>query len=409
MLGAIGLYNWTRSLPAQYDQLYVNALGADPLQLGSLNSIAGGANAVIAAPMGWLADKYGVKKVITIGLILSITGSAIYLLALNWLTLIPGIILIQIGMHLIIPLTDIIFIGTTNRVQRATAIGFTRALWALPCTFAPIVAAFLVVTFGGINSQGIRPLYFIGLSLYLIVLLLVTVMLKPLPPRQPNSEDAHEKNGKELRSNGVGFIRDFKELFKGEKWLKRWIIISSVRRLSMSLSMPFVPLWIVDVKGADPYILGAIGTIGIITWVVLQIPAGRLADRIGRKKAYLLFRPILYLGTLWLILAPSPEYLIVVGLLGAIGLRVGTEGSGIGGLGFTPFMLMSWEMVPAEKRGRWHVVMNIFNVLSIPASILGGFLWQQGFLMAVLLLPLLLDILFMPILLTVPETLSRST
>ncbi len=408
MLGAIGLYNWTRSLPAQYDQLYVTALGADPLQLGSLNSIAGGINAVIAAPMGWLADKYGVKKVITIGLILSITGSAIYLLAVNWLTLIPGIILIQIGMHLIIPLTDIIFIGTTNRVQRATAIGFTRALWALPCTFAPIVAAFLVVTFGGINSQGIRPLYFIGLSLYLIVLLLVTVMLKPLPPHQPNSEDAHEKNGKELRSNGVGFIRDFKELFKGEKWLKRWIIISSVRRLSMSLSMPFVPLWIVDVKGADPYILGAIGTIGIITWVVLQIPAGRLADRIGRKKAYLLFRPILYLGTLWLILAPSPEYLIVVGLLGAIGLRVGTEGSGIGGLGFTPFMLMSWEMVPAEKRGRWHGIMNIFNVLSIPASILGGFLWQQGLLMVVLLLPLLLDVLFMPILLTVPETLSRS-
>ncbi len=408
MLGAIGLYNWTRSLPAQYDQLYVTALGADPLQLGSLNSIAGGINAVIAAPMGWLADKYGVKKVITIGLILSITGSAIYLLAVNWLTLIPGIILIQIGMHLIIPLTDIIFIGTTNRVQRATAIGFTRALWALPCTFAPIVAAFLVVTFGGINSQGIRPLYSIGLSLYLIVLLLVTVMLKPLPPRQPNSEDAHEKNGRELRSNGVGFIRDFKELFKGEKWLKRWIIISSVRRLSMSLSMPFVPLWIVDVKGADPYILGAIGTIGIITWVVLQIPAGRLADRIGRKKAYLLFRPILYLGTLWLILAPSPEYLIVVGLLGAIGLRVGTEGSGIGGLGFTPFMLMSWEMVPAEKRGRWHGIMNIFNVLSIPASILGGFLWQQGLLMVVLLLPLLLDVLFMPILLTVPETLSRS-
>lgn len=88
---------------------------------------------------------------------------------------------------------------------------------------------------------------------------------------------------------------------------------------------------------------------------------------------------------------------------------MGTEGSGIGGLSFTPFTLMSWEMVPAEKRGRWHGIMNMFNVLSIPVTLLGGFLWQQGYMMQVLLIPIVLDVLIMPVLLTVPETLSRST
>ncbi len=407
MLGAIGLYNWTRSLPVQYDQLYVTTLGANPLELGLLNSVAGTVNSLISAPMGWLADKYGVKKVIAFGLILSTVASAIYGLAVNWWMLIPAIILTQIGMSMIIPLTDIIFIGTTNRAQRATAIGFIRALWAIPCTFAPMVAALLVATFGGINTQGIRPLYFINLSLYLLVFVIVIVMLKPLLLGKPKSENSQAQNEDESGSKRDGFIQDFQELFKGEKWLKRWIIISSIRRVGTSLAMPFVPLWIVNVKRADPYILGAIGTLGIMTWVILQIPVGRLADKIGRKKAYFLFRPILYVGTLWLILAPSPEHLIIVGLLGAVGLRVGTEGSGVGGLSFTPFMLMSWEMVPAEKRGRWHGIMNIFNVLSIPAMLLGGFLWQQGFMMEVLLLPILLDFLFIiPILLTIPETLN---
>jgi MFS family permease len=409
MLGAIGVYNWTRSLPAQYDQLYVTALGANPLELGSLNSVAGAVNAIIGVPMGWLADKYGVKKVIVFGLLLSILGSAIYCLAVDWLTLIPGIILTQIGMQLIIPLTDIIFIGTTSLKQRATAIGFTRALWALPCTVAPLVAAFLVVTFGGITAQGIRPLYIISLALYLGVFLTVLVKLKPLLPRQTSSENPPDKTDAESGSNAAGFIEDFKELFRGEKWLKRWIIISSIRNLGQRVLMPFVPLWMVNVKRADPIILGIIGAVGIITWVVFQIPAGRLTDKIGRKKAYFLLQPILLVGTLWLILAPNPESLIVVGLLGAIGLRVGTEGSGIGGLSFTPFTLMSWEMVPAEKRGRWHGIMNMFNVLSIPVTLLGGFLWQQGYMMQVLLIPIVLDVLIMPVLLTVPETLSRST
>jgi MFS family permease len=43
----------------------------------------------------------------------------------------------------------------------------------------------------------------------------------------------------------------------------------------------------------------------------LQIPAGRLADRIGRKKAFYLFTPFYFLGTLLLITAPSSEYLII--------------------------------------------------------------------------------------------------
>jgi hypothetical protein len=49
------------------------------------------------------------------------------------------------------------------------------------------------------------------------------------------------------------------------------------------------------------------------------------------------------------------------------------------------------------------------NLSTIPASILGGFLWQQGLKVEVLLIPIILEVLIvMPILATIPDTLRRA-
>jgi MFS family permease len=117
---------------------------------------------------------------------------------------------------------------------------------------------------------------------------------------------------------------------------------------------------------------------------------------------------VAFLGTFLMILAPSPEYLVLVGVLGAVALG-SASGGGIGGVSSTPFVTMFWEAVPREKRGRWFGIEGIMNISTIPASVLGGFLWQQGYMMEVLLIPILLELLVaMPILATVPETLVRS-
>ena len=189
-------------------------------------------------------------------------------------------------------------------------------------------------------------------------------------------------------------------------WLKRWIALRTVRQFGMNLAMPFVSLWMVNVKGATPYILGMMGTVSTIMSLVLQIPAGRLADKVGRKKVFYILRPISYLGTILLILAPSPGYLILVGLLGAIAVR---GGGGISGSSNTVFVTMLWELVPAEKRGRWYGIDGLVNLAVIPASILGGILWAQGFRIEVLLIPIFLEALVaLPILTTIPDTLDRS-
>jgi len=396
----LGVHVWHRGLSMQYDQLYATALGANPVELGSLSSLGTLVSSIISTPAGWVAGRYGERKVILAGLALTVGVSAIYALTGSWWMLIPAIILSGASIRLVLPFADMLFINYTKPKQRATVIALSRTLWAIPSVFSPMIAAVIVGHFGGINAAGIRPLYFIQLFLGTLTFICVALWLQA-----PSVASAKKKDEAPIKLNS--FIKDFRDVFKGEKWLKRWIVIMSVRNIGASLAMTFVPLWMVNVKGADPYILGAVGTLGRLVSIFLQVPAGRLADKIGRKKVFYLFCPFTYLGTLLLIAAPNPEYLILVGFLGAIG--VGGPSGGLGGVSFVSFVTMGFEMVPEKKRGRWVGISGLLNILSFPASILGGIMWQQGLMMEVLLLPILLEVLIaIPILSTVPDTLRRS-
>ena len=396
-IAGTGIQNLGQSLSGQYNQLYARDLGAGYVEIGSLNSIGAAVSSIVSVPLGWAAEKHSVKRVLLLGLTCAMASATIYALAGSWWVLIPAIILSSIAMRIINPLTDVIFVTCTKPEQSGTVMGLSRVVWGVLNIFAPIIAAIIVANYGGINAQGIRPLYAIQLLLAMFVFLFMASRLQTLPTRVERKKD-------EPGTEGAGFVQYFRELFRDEKWLKRWMALRMIRQFGISIAMPFVPLWMVNMKGADPYILGIMGTTSAIMSSLLQIPAGRLADKIGRKKVFFLLRPITYLGTSLLILAPRPEYLIVVGLLGAVGMR-----GGAGGVSFTPFITMHWEMVPREKRGRWFGIEGLISIMAIPATLLGGILWQYGFMTENLLLPIFLEsLVVIPILITVPDTLGRN-
>jgi len=372
-------------------------LGANALELGMLSSITAAVSSVVSIPLGWATERYSVKRVMLLGFIFAALASILFASAGHWWMLIPAFI-IGNKMIRIMPLTDIIFISATEPERRASVMSLSRVVWGVLNIFAPIIAAIVVARFGGINARGIRPLYYIQLILTTAVIILVGRFLQPLMrPADQKTEHTTEP----------GFLRGYREFFRGERWLKRWVAMRIIRQFGINLAMPFIPLWMVNVKNATPYTLGVMGTIAILVALILHIPAGRLSDMTGRKKVYFLLRPFCYLGTILLILAPRPNYLIVVGILGAIAMG-GGMGGGIGGVSMTPFVTMFWEMVPQEKRGRWFGIEGLMNISAIPASILGGFLWQQGYKIQVMLIPILLELLLvMPLLATIPDTLKR--
>lgn len=399
LLFSIGLQTWSSGLSAQYNQLYAVALGANPVELGSLESVGGVVSSAFSAPAGYLIDRFGVKRMLLLGLIFSALVALLYGCALNWWMLIPAIILMRISMLLIMPLTDIIIVGVTSSGRRALAMSLSRVIWAIPALFAPYFAATVVSIFGGINSEGIRPLYFIQLAASLIAVTLILIMLEPLPVQKTFSHHMSLK---------LDLIRGYRDLLRSERWLKHWLAALAVMRLG-GMSAPFIPLWIVQVKGADQQFLGLMGTLSVLAQILLQIPMGSLADRIGRKKVFLILRPILYAGTLMLIWAPNHAVLALAGILGAVGLMGPGGLSGIGGISFIPFITMYWENFPAEKRGMVQGISGLLDFIGSLASLLGGLLWSMGYREMVIILPLLADLLILvPVFMRIPEGLNKT-
>ena len=393
-----GVHSWGQRLTSQYNLLYAAGLGASAVELGLLNSIAGAVGSLASVPLGWATERYSVRRVLLLGYALGALASLIYAAAGAWWMLIPAFIL---GGRLvrIMPLTDIIFISATGPEERTGVMSLSRVVWGAINVFAPLAAGLVVAHFGGINTRGIRPLYYIQLALTVLVFLFMFRALKPLPGGVRDAGVTGSKGS---------LLEDYREFFRGERWLKRWVLLRLVMQFGTNLTLPFVPLWLVEIKGATPQMLGLMGTVGVVVSLLFQIPAGRLADRIGRKKVYFLLRPVAYLGTALLVLSPRPEYLVLVGLLGAIALG-GGGGGGLSSVGFTPFITMFWEMVPHEKRGRWFGVEGLLNISTIPASLVGGLLWERGLMVEVLLFPVLLELLVvLPLLASIPETLVRS-
>jgi len=394
-LVAAGVYNFSLQLSAQYDMLFAQALGASGTDIGLMNSFGAAVNATASAPIGSAVEKYTVKKIMLLGYVFDAISMIIFILAGNWWALIPAFAM-RAQLIRNAPLTDIILITFTEPRKRSTVMSLSRVFWSTINVFAPVTAAIIVASFGGINAQGMRPLYYyIQLFLYISVFFVIAKGLGATSIHSNVKKD-------ELDWKKTSLIKDYREFLRGEKYLRRWILIRVFRDGSQALSMSFISLWMVNNKGATPAILGIVSAVSIIAAMSLQIPAGRLSDKFGRKKTFYLFTPFYYLGTLALISVPSPEYLILAGLLGGVGM-----GGGIGGVAFTPFITMWWEMAPAEMRGRWYGLEGLIMATTrIPASIIGGILWDQGLKIEVLLVPILIDVLVVVLLLhTIPDTL----
>ncbi len=152
-----------------------------------------------------------------------------------------------------------------------------------------------------------------------------------------------------------------------------------------------------EIKGADQYLLGAMATATVVARLMFGIPLGRLADRIGRKRVILLLTPLWYASVLLLVFSPGPVALVIsAGLQTFYMIASGVTGA------------MTLEVVPLEQQGRWSGLLGLGRgLLTIPAPIIGGFIWRELGPMYVFIIAIALDLLLrLPLLATVSETLG---
>jgi MFS family permease len=138
-------------------------------------------------------------------------------------------------------------------------------------------------------------------------------------------------------------------------------------------------------------------TATVVAQLVFGIPVGRLADKIGRKRIIYLLTPLWYASNLFLAFSPSSVVLVVSAAL----LAFYTISSGATNA-------MTLELFPLEQQGKWGGLLGFFTgLVTIPAPIIGGLIWEELGPMYVFVIPIVFDLIFrVPLLATVPETLG---
>jgi MFS family permease len=165
----------------------------------------------------------------------------------------------------------------------------------------------------------------------------------------------------------------------------------------MGMVFAFSQVYAHEVKGADAFVLGAMAAATALVSIVLAIPLGRLADRIGRKKVLFITIPLFALSNVVLVWAPGPAALVVAGGLQAFFY-----------LGGPIQAAMERELVPAAQMGRWIGIARVVRLLlSAVMAFVAGLIWDGIGPAFVFLVYLAIDMLIrVPLLATMSDTLG---
>jgi len=281
--------------------------------------LGGLASTFITIPVGWLADKYGIKKILLTGISIAAFGYALF--------------------------------GALASVERTTGMQLCDTVSAVPRLAAPVIAAFLITMFGGLSVEGIRPLYWMEVAGLLVSGFIIYKFF--VNPRHRGESEPPKLAG-ELR-----------RVFEEGVMVKRWLALTTLSVLPMFMAI-YVPLYAKELKGATQYTLGLMDAAYWTLIVLLAIPLGISADRFGRRKLTMLLTPIYSISLSLIVFAPNDLILIVGGLLGgSIWLALVTEAS-------------LWvEAVPKELLGSWSGMRGLLRgLMNIVSPILGGVLWN---------------------------------
>jgi len=374
--------NFSLGLTQQYQSIYITALGATAMELGYVASAGGLAFVLITLPVGWLADRYGIKKVLLAALLLMACGYAVFGSATGWQVTAAALMLTTVAFETTMNICPMICGSSLASAERVTGMQLCDTVASLPRLFAPVVAAYLITGFGGLTAEGIRPLYWFEVTGLVVAFLIILRFFR----------DPRPVGGVGRVGLGVGLRRVFGEGVKVRRWLVYVMLMMFPNYMAI-----YVPLYARQVKGAGQLTLGLMDMGYWLIIVLLAIPVGLVADRFGRKRLIGLMTPLYSAGLLLLVVAPNEATLVVAGLLTGFFMLSGVTGGSI-----------SVELVPKELLGSWFGVIGLFrSLVSVASPLLGGLLWNSLGPASVLIFLAVTQVVKLGILATMPNSVAR--
>lgn len=329
---------WKKFLPK-----YLEALGATTPVIGLFGTAGDFLDAIYQYPGGWIADRLGRRRAFLIFIALASVGYLVYLFSFSWPLLFVGLALAMAWQSMASPATFAVIGDSLPPAQRAMGFTLQSILKRIPIVIAPLLGAAMIASWGIIN--GVRISLLITLALVVVTLLLVRKVNIPVSTR--------------TRINIVGVWRSFHGV------LKRLLVSDIIIRICEGMTGVFTILYVTNVHGLSVTRYGLLIAIQMITSILVYLPAGKIADRIGRKPFVIVTFLSFALFPIAIILAENFFLLIVAFVVG--GLRE---------IGEPARKAMIVDFAVENTRARSVGLYYLVRSLSItPAAAIGGLLW----------------------------------
>lgn len=330
---------WKKYLPK-----YLEALGASVPVIGLFGTAENLLDAIYQYPGGWLADRVGRRRAFLVFVALTSTGYLVYLFSNSWPLVFVGLAFAMAWQSMASPAIFAVIGDSLPADKRAMGFTIQSILKRVPIVVAPMIGGAIIGAFGIV--QGIH----IGLVITLLLALLTVLLIQRISI--------------ELRVSEATNIRGVWKSFHAA--LKRLLISDVIIRMCEGLTGVFTVLYVTNVHGLSAARFGTLIAIQMTTSILVYIPAGKIADRIGRKPVVILTFISFALFPLAVILAANFALLVLAFIIG--GLRE---------IGEPARKAMIVDFAREDLRARSVGLYYLVRSLSItPAAAIGGLLWK---------------------------------
>ncbi len=328
--------------------LYVQSLGATVLQVSFLISITGIAGTLLRVPSGVISDTYGRRTIIIVSIALAVAPPVLYTFSSHWEHLVPWGILYAIAFALYMPSRMAIVADYTSVETRLQVFSIMNLAFPLGNLISPTLSGLLEATYGW------NAIFYVASALYLVCL--VPGLALPPPLHQGGIERGEDAPPRSRLS--VAFVRSLVAFF----------LFDFFTGLGAGSVSAITPIYLTERFQVSTAEVGLFLSLGFgLTTMLTQIPAGVVAERVGRKRFIAVcYALIPLLSLLWTII---DSVLLLLPVQMAI--------NGLWTMTWPAFLTLLMDHVPSTRRGVAAGITQAGIMLGFTVGpTIGGYLWE---------------------------------
>jgi DHA1 family multidrug resistance protein-like MFS transporter len=318
---------------------------------------------LLKAVWGSVADRVGRRPLIVAGLLLSSVAPLLMSVLRNPVLFVPLRLVDGAGSSALWPAASAIMADRTPRDQRATAMGTLNLFFLSGLAFGPALGLFVV----GL-SHSYATGFYLASGLMIAAAVWGSVALRDAATPHPAPS---------VTADGVGHKADHQSSERSQEGkrtqfsplLITMLGVAFVQMFGVGLLAPILAIYAKRVVGLSEQLIGTLFLLGVLSVAIASVPAGRLADRWGKRKAVVWGMALGSVGMWMLPISPRLEVLAVGAVLLGIGYALSSP---------------AWHALVSElaPSGRIGFAMGAAQTAEglglVLGPLLGGVLWDAA-------------------------------